>query len=77
MKIPVAITIRSPHRSISRPHSGLDTSRISANAEITAPTCEVADPEAAGEHRQHRHQHPEADRHAEGDQTEYVDLAGK
>ena len=33
---------------------------------------EVAHPEAAGEHRQHRHQHPEADGDAEGDQAEDV-----
>ena len=44
MKMPVAITTRSLHRSISRPHSGLDTSRINANAEITAPTWRLPTP---------------------------------
>ena len=44
MKMPVAMTIRSLQRSISRPHSGLDTSRIRAKAEMTAPTSKLPTP---------------------------------
>ena len=76
MKMPVAMITRSLQRSIIRPHSGLDTSRIRAKAEMTAPDLEVADAEAAGEHRQHRHQHPEADGDAERDQSEHETSRG-
>ena len=38
MKIPVAIMIRSVKILISQPQNGLETRRIRANAEITAPT---------------------------------------
>ena len=36
---------------------------------------EVAHPEAAGEHRQHRHQDAEPDGDAESDQAEHEDIA--
>ena len=75
MKMPVASTTsaRRSRRSADR-RTGCTASRIRANTEITAPTSSVADPEATSEDRQHRHQHPEADGHAEGDQTEDQDI---
>ena len=42
--MPVAITTRSPQASISRAHTGLQTSRIRAKAEITAPTSKLPTP---------------------------------
>ena len=44
MKMPVASTVRSPIQVISRPHTGLMASRISANTEITAPTSVLPTP---------------------------------
>ena len=44
MKMPVAMITRSLQRSIIRPHSGLDTRRIRAKAEMTAPTSKLPTP---------------------------------
>ncbi len=44
MKMPTASTVRSPNVAISRPQNGLETSRIRANAEITAPTSKLSTP---------------------------------
>ena len=38
MKMPVAMMIRSLKTLISQPQNGLETRRIKANAEMTAPT---------------------------------------
>ena len=44
MKMPVARIVRSPAQAISRPQSGLATSRIRANIEMTAPTATLPTP---------------------------------
>ena len=77
MKMPVAMTTRSLQRSISRPHSGLDDQAHQGEGRDDRTHLEVADAEAAGEHRQHRHQHPEADGDAERDQSQDQHFAGQ
>ena len=44
MKMPMAMTMRSPTALIIRPQNGLEASRISAKAEITAPTSKLPTP---------------------------------
>ncbi|GAA1427567.1 hypothetical protein GCM10009616_05050 [Microlunatus lacustris] len=44
MKMPTAITSRSPNWSISRPQKGLIASRRAAKADTTAPTAKLSTP---------------------------------
>ena len=76
MKMPVAMMIRSLKILISQPQKGLEIRRMSANAEMTAPTSVFPTPKLRAKTRQHGNEDPEAHSDAERDEAEHVNLAG-
>ena len=77
MPMPVARTTRSPIRLTRRPLASADTSRMKANAEITAPAAVRPTPNSLGEERDGGRHDAEAHGDREGHRGQHPHLPGQ